>query len=282
MVTPLLNGTSASYSFALTYGNVMKMKGSQNQANVLIADDNPLVRCSLFRLMERWGVDACICENGRETWAKLQSQPFDMLLIDLQMPEMDGYEVVSRLRAADGNPSRHIPIVVLAGASDALIRTSMFEAGINEYLLKPFTPADIFDVLVRYTPVTAIQQSQFFIDGLDEATLELLYETDKTHLGHMMDAFIRSTPQAIAAIETAMEQEDCTSLEAQVHKIKPTFTMVGLPGVSTQAEQLDEKIRRTPQLNQLLKQEIRLFIGTIRQAIAVVAQERNKIHKALK
>lgn len=258
------------------------MKGSQNQASVLIADDNPLVRCSLFRLMERWGVGASICEDGRETWAALQGARFDMLLIDLQMPEMDGYEVVSRLRAAEGNPNRHVPIVVLAGATDPMVRDSMFGAGINAYLLKPFTPADIFDVLVRYTPVTTIQQSKFFIDRLDEATLEMLYETDKVHLGHMMDAFIRSTPQAIAAIETAMEQEDCEGLEAQVHKIKPTFIMVGLPDVSTQAEQLDEKIRRTPKLNQLLKQEICLFIGTIRQAIAIVAHERNKIHEALK
>lgn len=259
----------------------MMMKGSQNQARILIADDNPLVRCSLFRLMERWGVDAYICENGRETWAMLQHQRFDMLLIDLQMPEMDGYEVVSRLRSGVGNANRHIPVVVLAGAADAMVQASMFQAGVNEYLLKPFTPSDIFDVLVRYTPVTSIQQSQFFIDRLDESILETLYEADKVHLRLMMDVFIRSTPQAIAAIEAAMEQEDCQGLEAQVHKIKPTFTMVGLPYVSTQAERLDEKIRRTPQFNQLLKQEIKLFVDTIRQAIAVVVKERNKLHEAL-
>lgn len=259
------------------------MKGSQKQVRILIADDNLLIRCSLFRLMERWGVAAYICEDGRDTWTMLQQQQqFDMLLIDLQMPELDGYEVVSRLRKAEGNRNRHIPIVVLAGATDPMVRTSMFAAGINAYLLKPFTPADIFDVLTRYTQVSIIEQSQFFIDHLDEATLEQIYDADKVHLGLMMDAFIRSTPQAISAIETAIDQEDSRGLEAQVHKIKPTFTMVGLPQVSTQAELLDEKIRRTPQLNQLLKQEIRLFVNTIRQAVTLVAQERNKIHEALK
>ena len=108
------------------------------QSRILVVDDNASNRDVLARRLAREGHDVVTAENGAEVLALCDTQDFDLILLDLIMPEIGGYEVLQRLKAADA--TRHIPVIVISALDelDSVIRC--IEAGAEDYLPKPFDP----------------------------------------------------------------------------------------------------------------------------------------------
>ncbi len=107
-------------------------------ASILVADDDPVNRALLLRSVEQEGHRVRSAENGRQAWETLQSEPFDVLLLDILMPEMDGFEVLERLKAA--KDLRHLPVIVISALDELDSVVRCIEMGADDHLPKPFDP----------------------------------------------------------------------------------------------------------------------------------------------
>jgi CheY-like chemotaxis protein/HPt (histidine-containing phosphotransfer) domain-containing protein len=249
---------------------------------ILVADDNLLVRTCMMNLLDQWKMNYAICKNGQQAWQLLHQEVFDLVLIDLQMPVMDGHEVVARLRAATDNPNQHIPMIALAGSEDAAAKERMFTAGINAYLTKPFQPGILFQTINNYTAVPDHLQTHLFADMLDPQVLHDLYADDYEQLDLMFHLFLHHTPNSLQAMTAALHQQDWIALEQEVHKIKPTFAMVGMQKITEMAGKLEETLNCAGHLSKTAGVEFLQFKGAIQEALNAVLLKKELIQNFLK
>ena len=117
--------------------------------DVLVAEDNPVNRRLAQHLLERRGHVAHFVENGREALAALEQRDFDLVLMDLQMPEMDGFETTAAIRASERGGTRTLPIVALTAHAMQGDRQRCLDADMNGYVAKPIKPVELFEAIDR-------------------------------------------------------------------------------------------------------------------------------------
>ncbi len=118
---------------------------------VLVAEDNPVNRMVVLALLENHGLEAMAVSNGYEVLEALDQSAFDLILMDCQMPELDGYEATRRIRLLEGS-TRHVPILALTANALVGDEEKCLEAGMDAYLSKPFTEERLIGCLRRYLP----------------------------------------------------------------------------------------------------------------------------------
>src|SRR5690348_4715841 len=109
-----------------------------SSASLLVVDDNSMNRIMLSRYITKLGYRAMLVENGRQALDKLEGEPYDLVLLDVEMPEMDGYQVLERLKA---DPRlRDIPVIMISAVEEIESVVKCIELGAQDYLPKPFNP----------------------------------------------------------------------------------------------------------------------------------------------
>ncbi|HET8866028.1 MAG TPA: ATP-binding protein [Gracilimonas sp.] len=117
---------------------------------LLLAEDNLVNQKVMIRFFERWNVEMKVVDNGLEVLEALKEQNFDVILMDLQMPEMDGYEASENIRKLDDPYKRKTPIIALTAAALKEVREKVYAAGMNDFVTKPFDPAELERKLFSY------------------------------------------------------------------------------------------------------------------------------------
>jgi CheY-like chemotaxis protein len=120
---------------------------------ILVAEDNPVNQVVAARLLERRGHEVTVVANGREAIAAIQRAGFDLVLMDVQMPEMDGFEATAAIRQAETGTGRHLPIFALTARTMKGDAERCRLAGMDGYLPKPIKPADLYAIVDGCPPV---------------------------------------------------------------------------------------------------------------------------------
>jgi two-component system sensor histidine kinase/response regulator len=116
---------------------------------VLLAEDNAVNQRLAVRLLERQGYQVTVAATGREAVALLESREFGVVLMDVQMPEMNGFEATAAVRDRERPTGEHIPIVAMTAHAMAGDREKGLEAGMDDYVSKPIDSASLFAALDR-------------------------------------------------------------------------------------------------------------------------------------
>ena len=111
--------------------------------NVLLAEDNIVNQKVMHRFLERWSINLTIVDNGEEAVKKVEEEDFDLVLMDLQMPLMDGYDATHAIRALDDPRKKEVPIIALTAAALQEVKEQVFACGMNDFVTKPFNPYDL-------------------------------------------------------------------------------------------------------------------------------------------
>jgi len=122
---------------------------SHTSLRVLLAEDNRINQMLAKRLLERWGHEVVLAETGRQAVTAHAQQKFDVILMDVQMPEMNGFEATAAIRAVEGTSSDGTPIVAMTAHAMKGDRERCLAAGMNDYVSKPIDPAILFAVIDR-------------------------------------------------------------------------------------------------------------------------------------
>lgn len=121
-----------------------------NGMKVLIVEDNNINVLLMKNFMKQWEVQYDLAENGLIALEKVQANDYDLVLMDLQMPEMDGYEATSRIRQLPEEKYRQLPIIALTASAMMDIKDIAFTVGMNDYISKPFSPAELYAKIASY------------------------------------------------------------------------------------------------------------------------------------
>lgn len=119
-------------------------------ATVLLVEDNAINQKVMTRFLDKWKIEVVVAEDGEQAVEKLKHQVINLVLMDLQMPVMDGYEATRKIRELADNKKSNIPIIALTAAALKEVKENVFASGMNDYLTKPFNPAELQKKLEYY------------------------------------------------------------------------------------------------------------------------------------
>ncbi|GAA4341064.1 hypothetical protein GCM10023149_53030 [Mucilaginibacter gynuensis] len=156
-------GKGSTFYFTLTFKDSDKVISSQAASDefyklkslkgtkLLIAEDNQINITLAKQFMAQWDVECDIAENGKIALMLVQTNNYDMVLMDLQMPEMDGYQTTTAIRELPDDKYRKLPIIALTASAMLDIQDRAFTVGMDDYLSKPFNPNDLHKKIAHYS-----------------------------------------------------------------------------------------------------------------------------------
>jgi CheY-like chemotaxis protein len=125
---------------------------------ILVAEDNPVNQKLAVRLLEKRGHKIAVANNGREALAAMHADAFDLVLMDIQMPEMDGFEATAAIRESERSTGKHQPIIALTAHAMKRDAQRCLDAGMDGYLAKPIQGEELYALLERYAESSAPAQ----------------------------------------------------------------------------------------------------------------------------
>ena len=222
---------------------------------VLVVEDNKLNQDLIQQLLTSWQLNFTIAENGRQAIEYLKKEPYNLILMDIQMPEMDGYTTTQKIR---DDLKIRTPIIALTAHALAGERERCLSAGMNDYIPKPIREDKLRSLIAQFVTIEQLPFSENTInhttsDGFvlrdDDARLAVisplkngqnqdkilklnyLQELSKgntTFVKSMLSQFIEQMPQEIADLEKAITAKDFTLIKSLAHNMKTTVAFVGL------------------------------------------------------
>ena len=127
--------------------------GAPRSLCILVAEDNAVNQRVAVRMLEKAGHQVDLVSNGRAAVEAVDRKPYDLVLMDCLMPQMDGFEATRAIRAAEVGTDRHVPIVALTANAMQRDREQCLGAGMDDYLTKPFTKQALTAAVERWTEV---------------------------------------------------------------------------------------------------------------------------------
>lgn len=187
--------------------------------SVLALDNDEVLLAMMRDMFARYNIPCDICRNVCDLMEMIRTKKYDLLITDLKMPEMNGYEVLELLRTSHVGNSRTIPVVV-ATASDSCHTDELLAAGFSAHLNKPFSSSELLDTIGKCVS-DAEQEEQIDFSPL------LLYEQNK---GEMLDKLIRETEKDMRQLVEAGKRSDRQALDAQVHHLRSSWAIIHADG----------------------------------------------------
>ena len=157
-------GEGSVFAFSLTvegdYNNVpvieMSVDGNSDDnerlIRVLLVEDNRVNQIVAVNFIRKWGMRIEVASNGKEAVDMIRDEYYDLVLMDIQMPVMDGYEAARRIRNMSDVRCKEVPIIALTASAMFGMRDKILEAGMNDFITKPFVPADLEAKIRKYVP----------------------------------------------------------------------------------------------------------------------------------
>ncbi len=268
---------------------VDEQAGRLRGARILLTEDNEINQQIAVELLEGAGAAVRVAGNGREAVQILaegpEPPPFDLVLMDLQMPEMDGYQATAKLRAERRFAS--LPIIAMTAHATVEERQSCLAAGMNDHVAKPIDPAVLFDTLGHYyrpaaepamraaSPADVPRDDVAVpsVSGLDTADGLLRVAGNRKLYLKLLRQFVEQQGQAPARITEALAASDHATAERLAHTVKGVAGNLGAGVVQTAAGALEQAIAargdagRIEALRQRLADELEALLGRLRPAL---------------
>ncbi|NOS81645.1 MAG: response regulator, partial [Nitrospira sp.] len=237
-------------------------------ARILLAEDNPVNREVAVCMLEQLGCQVVAVEHGQEAVMQAESSQFDLVLMDCQMPAMDGFSATKAIREGEQRTGRHMTIVALTAHAIDNHRERCLAAGMDDYMSKPFTQAELGEMVQRWirrpydrtrlssdqskaglaepaqpssnqteqraTPIPVIAQPDVPLVDQVLAQIRALRRPGRPDpVAQILKSFLDSSATYIGAIQQAMVHQDAAALFHAAHALKSSSAMIGAMGLSS-------------------------------------------------
>jgi len=222
---------------------VVELARATRPLRILLAEDNPVNQRLALKLLEKRGHTVSVANNGREALEVLERarwEGFDVVLMDVQMPEMDGLEATASIRARERATGRHLPIIAMTAHAMKGDRERCLEAGMDGYVSKPVRAADLLEEIDKQ--VRRAQPTLRVV--LDRAALLERLEGDAELLAEMVGALLEDCPRLVASIREAVARGDARLLERAAHTLKGSVGNFGASAAAAAALRLEQMGRQ--------------------------------------
>ena len=240
--------------------------------SVLLAEDNGVNQLIAVSMLGQWQVNVDIAQNGEEALAKARHHAYDLILMDIQMPQVDGIEATARLRATPG-PNQEVPIVALTADAIQVNGESCRAQGFTSYLIKPYSELALYKMLAQVSQRVHVAPRALPAPPLAPppapTDLELHYDffmlgklaTDAEFIRKMLELFITHVPAQVETLHVALAQQDWRTIARGAHSLKTTFGSLNIQPETQYLKRLEELAEAAAPSS-----EFPALIGAVRKA----------------
>jgi PAS domain S-box-containing protein len=277
---PFTNGKATSLSQrAQSYKSNGNSAPTIQNLSILLVEDNDINRMYAQTVLRNWNCKTDTAENGLVAIERLKSKLYDVVLMDIQMPVMDGYEATKAIRMMQP-PMNTVPIVALTANATKNDIEKCLAAGMNDYLAKPFTPEDLFHKLFDDLKLRVTQNEEALFDL---NYLKKVSGNNQEFIREMIATFINTLPPIISSIKETINQSDWVKSAKLIHQIKPSLTLMGIHALKETVHEIEDALKQVTKNGKgkvLAKQDkakLNTFLADLEKTIA----ELTRVMKAL-
>lgn len=202
---------------------------------VLLVEDNKTNQLLAQTRLNRWNCEVLIANHGQEAMELLEKHAFDVVLMDIQMPIMNGFEATSAIRSSENQTYNQIPIIAMTAHASHKEAENALKRGMNDYIFKPFDAEVLHKKILKYTSefknVNENNKSEHTNNEEKLLDLEFLRQetfNDKNIIDRILESFLEDFEDFLKQSEIAIENENWENVYALTHKIKPSISMLSI------------------------------------------------------
>jgi CheY-like chemotaxis protein len=246
--------------------------------SILLAEDTPANQKLLARILSKRGHEVTIAANGRKAVERLADGPFDVILMDVQMPEMDGYQATAAIREIEQLAGAHTPIIALTANSAQSERQACLDAGMDDFLAKPIDVASLVSAVetaavrpqrspAQDPPPTRPNQQNAGATFDPQAAQKRLGGGEDL-LREFVEVFLEETPKLLATLQTAIADADAAALGRTAHALGGLASNLCAENIAAAARELEAasdraELRDADRLAKQLASEVSRFAAVL-------------------
>ena len=250
------------------------LREDRKRLHILLAEDNPVNQALVTRFLEKRGHTVEVVANARETLEILEKGlgfRFDLILMDMLMPEMSGEECVARIRASEADSASRIPIIALTGPAQNGENERYFALGVDGCLPKPVRAHQLMELiegLFHMPPEPASSPDNHREDVLDRHQVLARFEGDRALLGNLIGTFFDDWPKLVASARDATAREDRVEFQRVIQILRNNLALFSAAAACEAADLAELSGRASP-------------LDEIREALARLEEELERLRPAL-
>ena len=236
---------------------------SETMFRILLAEDNAINRKLAEELLRKRGWDVVSVTNGKEALEALESEDFAMILMDVQMPEMDGFEATAAIREKEKKTGTHIPIIAMTAHALKGDKEKCLAAGMDDYVSKPMKAEELYRVVEERMKDINVSADE---PSIDLSCALNAVGNDKKLLKDLLGDFLKEIPTQLNDLQYVITDGDSKSLERMAHTFKSNVGLFGYEKAYALASELENRGREsrldgTDAILHRLKQQMSRFSG---------------------
>ncbi|HET6423348.1 MAG TPA: response regulator [Planctomycetaceae bacterium] len=273
-----------------------QVKEAARSLNVLLAEDSVINQKLAIGLLDRWGHRVTVANDGREAVERSKEQEFDVILMDIQMPELDGLDATREIRAREAVDGQHTPIVAMTAHALQGDRERCLAAGMDDYLTKPIRFEQLFECLERIgqqTPTATVARNAVVIPPPfedDDEAIHLVSPVETTSLvnwkrarsaaahdpellADVSRAFLEESPQLADRALREFAAGDWKALQRTMHTLKNSFATFGVEEGQARAADIERGCRAgDPPVSTQPLEEVRAIVDSVAKELTASLQ----------
>jgi CheY-like chemotaxis protein len=255
----------------------------ESDLRILVVEDNDINRLVINKIMKDWGVKPDNAINGVDAIDKIKLNDYDIILLDIEMPEMNGYQCIREIRTNLPAPKNAVPVMAMTAHATRKERDKCIGLGMDDYISKPFDPLDLKQKIVALSKKALDEETDSEVTAepsTSEITTKLtnldylreLSENNESFFRDFINLFLTNTPETLLDLETHLDKQNWEGVRQAAHKVKPSLNYLGLKNAQKIAATIEEHAVNKSGLENIpaLAKEL---IGICKAAFAELEQE---------
>jgi CheY-like chemotaxis protein len=207
--------------------------------NILLVEDNEVNQIVASTLLKRWGIGVTIAPDGKQALILIQEKRFQLVLMDLQMPEMDGFESTKQIRALEDQYFKNVPIIAFTASSMISSRESAMAFGMTDFVSKPLDPQELQEKIDSYLVLSKNHSAGDLLQNID---FDLLTEGDTSFKCELLCSLIDNLQELKQSLEHTLSEQKPQVFISTSHKVAPTLDILNDKDLHRSVESLKTEL----------------------------------------
>jgi signal transduction histidine kinase/DNA-binding response OmpR family regulator len=260
---PFRKGSFSNYISKLYHKNSLtKHEKDLKHAKILVIEDNTINQQVIANTLSSWNADYAIAEAAVEGFDMLSQQHFDLILMDIELPGISGWEATQYIRTKFGEDKKHIPVIALTAYAYESDKQKSIDCGMNDVVVKPFSPdelyfkmrAQLYHETNTYKEVIPKKEVNAADSLFNFESLKERYAGNDEGLKEILELFINEVPVYINELEELNKKQDIEGVKKQAHKMKSPLALIGSADIVNMLQELNsyEALKNGKKRNELV------------------------------
>jgi len=258
--------------------NTTPLKGK----SILVIDDDEYNILLCHTILQRWGMDVALASNGKEGMEFLKTQKFDLIVSDIQMPEISGFEIAEFSKHAPESKNNSTPLVILSANVMPYVKEKFISSGFNHFIYKPFREADLYNGIIEALEIDVAQmknlpvKSNLAIEAgevFNLSELEKFAEGDSKALVSMVEGIVQTNSKNLEYLRLQKKEKDWVKIGELAHKMIPSVAHVGNHHLVSILRKMEANSQLEKKEREELLQEMLEKIGNLLEQLGIRLQQ---------